>query len=122
MKIEGGDGDHDEVGDGELADNKGKGTNKNYNKGEEDTAGKANVAMKDSHGAPRVAIGDEMDLALASSNRWEVEEDMREEDTHLRRMLMDLGKESLQVEEDRNCKEKNEEEGKVVLPVCCCSC
>lgn len=101
-----------------MADNKGTGTNKDYNKGK-DTVGKANVAMKDSHGAQRVAIGDEMDLALAS-NRWEVEEDMREEDRHLRRMLMDLGKESLQVEEDRNCKEKNEEEGKVVLPVCCC--
>ena len=103
-----------------MADNKGKGTNKNYNKGK-DAAGKANVAMKDGHGAPQVAIGDEMDLALAS-NRWEVEEDMREEDTHLRRMLMHLAKESLQVEEDRNCKEKNEEEGKVVLPLCCCSC
>lgn len=101
-----------------MADDKGKGTNKNCNKGK-DAAGKANVAMKDSHGAPRVAIDDEMDLALAS-NRWEVEEDMQEEDTHLRRMLMHLAKESLQVEEDRNCKEKNEEEGKVVLPLCCC--
>lgn len=77
------------------------------------------MAMKYSHGAQRVAIGDEMGLALASK-RWEVEEDMGEEDRHLRRMLMDLGKECWQVEEDRNCKEKNEEVGKVVLPVWRC--